>query len=162
MVRSLVVLAGVLVVGAVGGYLSLRAYLHSEDFRDFLSRVVGKGLHSEVALEPFRWDGLQVHCTGVESDGEGMVRKLRASSVQTEVGLGGVSQRGVEAARCARVRMLEVELGSGEVPNFQGVTSSGGWLPRKVELEDLRIEEAFDSGQRGRERVFGARASHGW
>lgn len=155
LVRSLVGIVAVLVIGAVGGYLSLRAYLHSGDFREFLSELVGKGLHSEVALEPFRWDGLQVHCGGIETEGQEMVRKMRASSVQTEVGLGGVS-RGVWKLRGARVRKLELELGSGEAPSFGGSASSSGWLPRKVELEDLQVEEAVLSGRVG-ESVFAAR-----
>ena len=155
LVRVLLVVGLLLAVSAVGGYLRLRAYLHSEGFRSFLAGLVGRTLHSEVVLEPFRWDGLQVNCGGMTADGTELVREVRANGLRTEVGLGGVSN-GVWKLRGAVVRRVDLVLGRGELPVLGSSSLGEGWLPRRVELEDLRIEEANLSGRVG-EDEFAAR-----
>lgn len=148
MAAALVVLVA---VGLSVGYLRLRAYLHSEQFRGFLAGKAARMLRAEASFEPFRWDGLQVSSSGFEAHGGGALAHLRADGLRTEIGLGGV-RRGVWILRGAIVRRLDVTLGRSAAPEATpGVAEEAplpaalparNWLPSKVELEELRVEES--------------------
>ena len=163
--RTAGALVVVLAVAAGAGYLRLRAYLHSEDFRGFLAGRAAALLDADAAFEPFRWDGLQVSSSGFEATGGRVVERLRADGLRTEVGLGGI-RRGVWILRGAAVRRLEVAIGRRPAEGAEGEGAGGeaaaaavaaergvpagparGWLPRRVELEELRIDESVLGGR---------------
>lgn len=152
--RLLGLLVGVVLVLVAGGYLQLRAYLHSEEFRGFLGAEVGKALGVKGSFDPFRWDGLQVRTGGFGASGGGALSGLRADDLRTEVGLGGV-RRGVWELLGASVRRLEVDLTTlaPEEPVSAGVgglAAADGppekprrrWIPDKVEVRELRVDDS--------------------
>lgn len=154
--RALGLMAGLLLAGVAVGYLQLRAYLHSEEFRAMLGAQVGKTLGVRGSFEPFRWDGLQVRTGGFEGEGEGLLSGLRAAELRTEVGLGGVRQ-GVWQLMSASVRRLEIDLNTVARPAeaaaeaaVAGAPAAAGpeskrrraWIPDRAELRELRVDDS--------------------
>lgn len=155
----LAVLAGVLVVGLLGGYLRLRSYVHSEEFRRFLAEQVGRALKMKGQFEPFQWDGLQVRTGGFAANGEGLMAAISADDLRTEIGLGGV-RRGVWELLGSSVRRVEltldarskrVEAAPEEVPAPDPAAAAPvaspaakrrGWLPDQIESKELRVDES--------------------
>jgi hypothetical protein len=150
---KLLVIFGALVLLAVGaGYLGLRAYLHGESFRKFLSRQVSSVAKADGDFSPFLWDGLSVKTERFEATGKGLVSDLVAERIGTEIGFGGIG-RGVWEAKSTRISRLQVSLNmvpppSSPVPSDADVPvirkkSEGkkqpGWVPKEVELESLDI-----------------------
>jgi hypothetical protein len=155
-----------LAILAIGGYLSLRAYLHSDEFRTFLAAKAGLALKADAEFAPFHWDGLQVSSDKFEAHGSPYFARLRADQLRTEVGLGEV-RRGVWLLRSASIRRLEVEIPGTPKPGSRSDAESeasappsgmkrSGWLPNSARLEDLRIDESIITGRLGTRR-FAAR-----
>lgn len=132
------------------GYAGLRAYLHSEGFRKFLSAEVSKAAKVVGSFEPFRWDGLAVETERFEATGEGMIASVGADQIATEVGFGAL---GKGAWELKQTRVTRVELGldftkkdepSPTAPLEVAKTvkkKQAGWLPSQVELESVAIGE---------------------
>lgn len=147
----------VLLVAFIGGYLWLRSYLHSENFRQFLAAQAGIPLRATASFTPFRWDGLQLSTEAFESNNGPVVTHIRADGLQTEIGLGGVS-RGFWELKAPTVNRLIVEVDAtaqrnpisadpavtpwhpAAPPTRQRWLSS--WVPQKLEIEALTISEA--------------------
>lgn len=142
---------GVFVLLALAlGYMGLRAYLHSEGFRKFLSAEVSKAAQVVGAFSAFKWDGLAVETERFEAKGEGMIATLRADQVGTEVGFGAL---GKGAWELKQTRVSRVDLGldftkkeapSTTPPDAVAETlkkKQRGWIPSEVELESLAINE---------------------
>ncbi len=138
-----------LVIGA--GYLGLRAYLHSDGFRKFLSAQIGRSARIEGNFAPFNWDGMALATSRFEGTGKEVVRDLLAERISTEVGFGGV-RRGVWEIKTTRISRLDVSLNlvpsvPSEVmlpevpvaPEKPSKKKQPGWVPKKVELESLEI-----------------------
>ncbi len=151
---------------SIGGYLALRAYLHSDEFRVFLAEKAGHSLKTDADLAPFHWDGLQVTSASFEAHGGPYFTRLRADELRTEVGLGEV-RRGVWLLRGASIRRLEIEIPGTRAPESSPEAESAttdrpqpkkfaGWLPQSARLEELRIEETNIAGRIGN-REFAAR-----
>ena len=146
---------GVLVLLAlVVGYMGLRAYLHSEGFRKFLSAEVSKAAHVVGAFSAFKWDGLAVATEKFEATGEGMIASLEADQIATEVGFGSLGE-GAWELKQTRVSRIEVGLDftrkndpSPTLPEEVAKTvkktvkkKQPGWVPAEVRLESLAVGE---------------------
>ncbi len=155
-VGKFVVVIGVLLLIAVGiGYAGLRAYLHSESFRKFLSAEVSRAGKVEGSFAPFRWDGLAVETAGFDATGEGYVATVDADQIDTEVGFGGLG-RGVWEIKDTRINRVEIALNAAkkddtppiepELHKKEVMKKQPGWVPSEVELESLEIGELKLSG----------------
>lgn len=142
---------GALLLLAVGvAYMGLRAYLHSDSFRKFLSAQVSKVVKIQGDFAPFNWDGMAVETQQFEGTGKALISDLFAERISTEVGFGGVS-RGVWEVKSTRINRLQLSLNlvpgdSAPVaipelpkPNKPAKKQQPGWVPKKVELESLEI-----------------------
>ena len=147
----MLVFFAIVAVGLGGGHLWLRHYLHSEQFRVFLSQKVGQVLKVSGAFSPFRWDGLAVNVSEYRATGEEGIRHLEIEDLRTEVGLGGF-MRGVWEVQGFRIRRLDLELhpggaaalGAGEVPMPdvpKRPKQKEGWLPTEVELQNIDVND---------------------
>lgn len=132
------------------GFAGLRAYLHSERFRKFLSAEVSNAAKVTGSFDSFRWDGLAVETEKFDATGEGMIASLKADQIDTDVGFGAL----VEGAwELRQTRILRVALGldftrkidpSGTLPSevLRPVKKKqSGWLPTEVKLDSLSIGE---------------------
>jgi hypothetical protein len=154
---------GLIVAGLVGAgvlYAMVRSYLHSDAFRQFLSREASEVAGVQGEFTPFRWDGLAVDTSAFDATGKGLVKGLRVEGLHTEVGVSGVS-RGVWEIKGSRVQRLEVSLDAREGPQVPPPLVEGnvsrkpvrekGWLPSEVELlgvdaRDLTVRALLDQG----------------
>lgn len=132
-----------------GGYLALRAYLHSDGFRKFLSAKVSSAAKVDGHFSAFSWDGLAVDTERFEATGKGLVSDIVAERIGTEIGFGGLG-RGVWEVKSTRISRLQVSLNM--VPPDQPVAvvseltpkkkvskKQPGWVPKEAELESLEI-----------------------
>jgi hypothetical protein len=145
-------------------YAAVRGYLHSDEFRLFLSAKVSRAAGVAGEFTPFRWDGLAVDTSAFEGSGSGWVKAVRLDGLHTEVGVGGL-RRGVWEIQGSRVQRLEVSVdargGGGPVAapaEVMGEVSptprrkKKGWLPTELELAGLEVHEVvakvmLDRGQ---------------
>jgi hypothetical protein len=137
------------VVGVLALIVGIRGYLHSDSFRRLLSAEAGKALDGEGNFDAFRWKGLQVRTDAFHATGNGLVKRMHADGVETEVGLGGFG-RGVWELHSSHIRKLEVEI---DLTKRESIVSqpsppkekagdgrkSGGWLPKQAELMEAEI-----------------------
>lgn len=146
---GVVLLVALLAMG--GGYLWLRSWLHSEDFRRMLSEEAGEALAAEARFADFRWDGTTVETDAFDADGEALVERVRARGLSINIGLGRVRERVVQL-RQAEVHDIEAvldlreEAGLGQADDGAGEETEAdapGWyerfLPNEVELTGLEI-----------------------
>lgn len=97
------------VVAVLGGYFWFQNFLRSERFREMVNTKVGGLLEVEGGFSKFRWDGMEVRAPEFRTAGEGMIRRLDADGVETEVRFAPLLSRKVEAQTIS-ARRLEVEL----------------------------------------------------
>ncbi len=148
--KAAVAVGVILIIGLGIGYLGLRAYLHSDAFRKFLSAQVSGAADVDGSFSPFRWDGLAVETAGFDATGEGILAGIQADEIATEIGFGGIT-RGVWEIRNTRITRLEITLGEAETkirppveskdPRKEVARKQPGWVPDEVELEALDIGE---------------------
>ncbi|MBG7608074.1 MAG: hypothetical protein IZT59_08625 [Verrucomicrobia bacterium] len=153
--KAVVALGALLIVGLGVGYMGLRAYLHSDGFRKFLSTQVSGVVKVDGNFSPFRWDGLAVETAGFDATGEGLIAGIQADEIATEIGFGGIT-RGVWEMKGTRITRLEVTfnaLKSDEPPPVEPMIrekkvakKQPGWVPEEVELESLDIVELALTG----------------
>ena len=149
--KSLVFFGVSLLLALTLGYAGLRAYLHSEGFRKFLSVEVSKAAKVVGTFSSFRWDGLAVETERFEATGEGMIASVGADQIATEVGFGAL---GKGAWELKQTRVSRVELGLDftkksepsptipvEVARNLKKKQQASWLPSKVEMESVVIGE---------------------
>jgi len=146
----------VLVMG--GGYLWLRSWLHSGEFREMLAAEAGKAMEVDADFGPFRWDGTQMATESFDARGDGLVRSIEARGLELDIGL-GKARRGIVELREGRINQLAVAIdvadggadpGSAPLavepaPCSDVAPVSGGeawyhrFLPDEVRLEGLEI-----------------------
>ncbi|MFC7337038.1 hypothetical protein ACFQY0_07610 [Haloferula chungangensis] len=148
---------GLLLVAAVaGGYLWLRSWLHSEDFRQMLSNEVGEGLGAKSEFGKFHWNGGSVGSDSFDAQGDGLVESLHADGLRLDIGLSKVSSGVVEVSG-AKLNQLDVVLDLREeakkeplpgqlqgTPDLAEVTEKrpawyADYLPSEVRLLDLEV-----------------------
>lgn len=129
------------------GYAGLRAYLHSEGFRKFLSAEVSRAAKVAGTFSSFRWDGLAVETERFEATGDGMIVSVGADQIGTEVGFGALG-KGAWELKQTRVSRVEVGLDftrKNEPPPVVAQAAvkrkQAGWLPTEVELESVAVGE---------------------
>ncbi|MGB6219991.1 hypothetical protein [Haloferula sp.] len=136
-IRGLLVLAAVVVMAMAGGYLWLRSWLHSEDFRVMLSNAAGEGLGAKSEFGKFRWDGTSVSTESFDAMGEGLVEELHADGMNLGIGLGKVSS-GVVQVSGARLNHLEVVLDLSAEAKVEPLPGEIEGTPRSVEVIEKR------------------------
>ncbi len=130
-------------------YAMVRSYLHSEDFRRFLSGKASEAAEVTGEFTPFRWEGLAVDTSRFEATGSGVIRDLRVDGLHTEVGLGGL-RRGVWEIRNSSAQRMELSLDARKPTAASTATpremiptppakDAAGWLPKKIELQGLDV-----------------------
>jgi hypothetical protein len=149
---KLLVIFGALVLLLIGGgYLALRAYLHSDGFRKFLSAEVSSVAKVNGNFAAFFWDGLEVETERFEATGKGLVSNILAERIGTEIGFGSVG-RGVWEVKSTRISRLQVSLNMVPTDQLDAVApvlpvvpkkpagkKQPGWVPKEAELESLEI-----------------------
>lgn len=140
----------ILLLGTVVAYSMLRSYLHSDAFRKFLSAEASETAGVVGEFAPFQWDGLAVNTESFDATGEGLVSRVRASGLHTEVGLGGVG-RGVWEIRGASARKVEISLNTRKVTDREvkeevrrkvdKKSKRPAWLPSEAELQGVEIRD---------------------
>lgn len=138
------------VVALAGGYAVMRSYLHSDEFRKFLSSEASKAAKVSGEFSPFRWQGLAVNTESFEATGPGPVTAVKAAGLHTEVGLGGV-RRGVWEIQGTSLRRLDItldatkrasrETSSAPTPKSATRQKTPAWFPNKAELQGIDIAE---------------------
>lgn len=144
------ILSVVILLALTLGYMGLRAYLHSEGFRKFLSAEVSKAAQVVGVFSSFKWDGLAVATENFEATGEGMIASLKADQIGTEVGFGYLG-KGAWELKETRVSRIDVGLDftkknepSPSLPDEVVKTvkkKQSGWVPSEVRLESLAVGE---------------------
>lgn len=142
------------VVGAAVLYGSVKSYLRSAAFREFLAARVNKALKVEGTFAPFEWDGFAIDTPYFDAKGtpQGPIDTLRLEGIHTEVSLGSL-QQGRWDIRSSRMRRLDVALDTTRPREKKStpepVVSSSkpkarkapSWLPSEIALAGLDIEE---------------------
>ncbi len=150
-------LLAVLVLAAVamgGGYLWLKSWLHSEDFRAMLSAKVGEALGADAAFGPFQWDGTLVKCRSFNASGGTVVGDVDARGLSIDIGLDEIGDR-VVLLQDARINQIEAFFdltGQGEpAPPADPRTPAEDagreadrawyekWIPNDVRLTQLEV-----------------------
>jgi hypothetical protein len=144
------ILSVVILLALTLGYMGLRAYLHSEGFRKFLSAEVSKAAQVVGVFSSFKWDGLAVTTENFGATGEGMIASLKADQIGTEVGFGYLG-KGAWELKDTRVSRIDVGLDftkknepSPSLPDQVVKTvkkKQSGWVPSEVRLESLAVGE---------------------
>lgn len=138
-------------IGLVVGYGKLRSYLHSDGFREFLSTKASRAAGVKGEFSPFHWQGWSVDTDQFQGVGDGAVQSIRAEGLHLGVGFGGVV-RGVWELKDAEVRRLDAEILAVRNPEDKTTPEMDApvtkkerprrWYPSRVELQDIRIDEA--------------------
>ena len=140
---------GLIVAGVVGAailYATVRGYLYSDAFRQFLSVKTSEAVGVDGEFTPFRWDGLAVDTDAFEAAGNGIIRNLRVDGLHTEVSVGGL-RRGVWEIRSSRLQRLEISLNATKHDAVAPIKKpappaarQSGWLPREIEVQGIDVQ----------------------
>ena len=133
-----------------GCYVWIRSYLHSDDFRLFISEVTSDVISADAEFEPLNWQGMRVRTIGFNAEGSGIVRRLDAREVEADISLSELVH-GAWLIRDLRVAELQGAidlrdkqgvprvLPSVDTSEDQGRGFLGSLLPNRAELQALQI-----------------------
>lgn len=99
-------LAVLVIVAGFGLYAWLKSYLHSDDFRVFMSDTVAGVMGGEAQFELFEWQGMRANTAGLSVEDGGFIQRMRADGIQANLSLAGV-RRGVWEVSDVRVNKLD-------------------------------------------------------
>jgi len=105
-------LVGILVLGALlvpVGYMWLKNYLRSDGFRLLVNLKVSEALEVEARFDTFKWDGIELSAPNFIAEGEGLIRRIEAEELKTEVRFVPLLRKRVETEEL-QVRRLHVEV----------------------------------------------------
>ncbi|MEE3179617.1 MAG: hypothetical protein VX317_08040, partial [Verrucomicrobiota bacterium] len=105
-------LVGILVLGALlvpVSYMWLKNYLRSDGFRLLVNLKVSEALEVEAEFDKFKWDGIEVSAPNFIAEGEGLIRRIEAEELKTEVRFVPLLRKRVETEEL-QVRRLHVEV----------------------------------------------------
>lgn len=148
--RISVILALSAIFMGFGLYVWLRAYLHSDEFRIFISNVTSDVIRADAQFEPLDWQGMRVRTVGFNAVGSGVVCRLDAREVEADMSLSELVH-GAWLIRDLRVAELQVAIdladkqdtprveSSAEAVGGQGGGFLGSLLPNRTELQALQI-----------------------
>lgn len=148
--RLVCIAGGLLLVAGIAGYFGLRAYLHSESFRRFLSAEASEALDVPGRFDSFEWDGLRFRSGGFSGREGRTIEAVHADGLQTEINPAALS-RGVWQLRGNRVKQLALRIDTTAPPEPEvapklqherkaAKQQKPRWLPSEVEVHDLEIE----------------------
>jgi hypothetical protein len=149
--RLVIVMMIAAAVLSVAGYMWLRGYLSSKEFRQTIVTAAEKSLRAETTISPLRWDGFQVNADTFEATGDAGLRQLTIDGVKTGIDAGGV-MRGVWSVSPSRITKLSVVWDTTAEPLPQEEPEPAliphksnwydSWIPRKVETDSLTINDS--------------------
>lgn len=105
-------LVGILVLGALlvpVSYMWLKNYLRSDGFRLLVNLKVSEALEVEAEFDTFKWDGIELSAPNFIAEGEGLIRRIEAEELKTEVRFVPLLRKRVETEEL-QVRRLHVEV----------------------------------------------------
>ena len=131
-------LVGILVLGALlvpAGYMWLKNYLRSDEFRLLVNLKVSEALDVEAEFDKFKWDGIELSAPNFIAEGEGLIRRIEAEELKTEVRFVPLLRKRVETEEF-QLRRLHVELDvTKDGPQFE---DDGR---KAIKFETARIDE---------------------
>lgn len=155
--RILSILLVCVILAGFGVYSWLRSYIHSDDFRVFISEAVGDAIGAEAHFELFEWQGMDARTAGFVAENGDIIRGIKADGVQARIGLGGV-RRGVWEVSNVRVNELDLLLDTtaaeepaesepqaGHPSTSPAEAEAGffsGLLPDRAELSSIEVSRA--------------------
>ena len=146
---SLILTLSAIFVG-FGFYIWIRSYLHSDDFRLFISEVTSAVIGADAQFKPLDWQGTRVRTIAVNADGGGIVRRLDAREVEADMSLSELVH-GAWLVRDLRVAELQVAIDleekqdvSTQLPSVDASEDQArgflrSLLPNRTELQALQI-----------------------
>lgn len=166
--RFVVVLGLLVIFAGFGGYVWLRSYLHSEEFRNFIAKHSGDAMDAHAQLEPLYWQGMRASTQAFQAEGDGFVRAVEARGIEAGVSVSEIS-RGVWLINDLAVRELQLVVESAENQIEERVTADsaskerqgGFWgrlLPDKTEVrlvEIANLDIKLNSGNGSSEFIDG-------
>lgn len=105
-------LVGILVLGALlvpVSYMWLKNYLRSDGFRLLVNLKVSEALEVEARFDTFKWDGIELSAPNFIAEGEGLIRRIEAEELKTEVRFVPLLKKRVETEEL-QLRRLHVEV----------------------------------------------------
>ena len=103
---------GMFVLGALlvpVGYMWLKNYLRSDGFRLLVNLKVSEALEVEAEFDKFKWDGIELSAPNFIAEGEGLIRRIEAEELKTEVRFVPLLRKRVEIEEL-QLRRLHVEV----------------------------------------------------
>lgn len=154
MMRFTLLLMLVAAIVSVGGYVWLRQYLSSKEFRQLIVTEAEKSLRAKTSLSALRWDGFQVNSDFFEASGDSSLQQLSIEGIKTGIDAGGVV-RGVWSVSPSRVTKLSATFDTTAVPLPETVIEEpvpapvvkksswyDSWIPQKVETDALIVSDS--------------------
>jgi hypothetical protein len=155
--RLTVVCMVVAAVGSVAGYVWLRSYLGSADFRKLILSHAESTLKAQSTMSPLRWDGFQVNTDYFEASGPASMKQISVEGIKTGIDAAGV-MRGVWSVSPSRVTKLSVTWDTtapalaAPLANPSTVETAAAsakkswfdsWIPKKFESDSLIINDSL-------------------
>lgn len=142
-------------VGSVAGYMWLRSYLGSPEFRMMILSHAEKTLKAETSMSPLRWDGFQVNADSFEASGPAAMKEISVEGIKTGIDAGGVI-RGVWSVSPSRITKLSATWDTTAPSAASSVASSqeaaaahsgtkpwyDAWIPKSIETDTLVINDS--------------------
>ncbi len=138
------------VAAIVGMKIVIERYLHSDRFRQFVSRKTGETLHAAGELEPLDFSGSSFYTAGFRATGSeaSAFSKLRLEQVRADVSARRIRDR-VWQVDQVTVQRMELRLDGPRVPLAatpeepvrQPQQKDSGWLPNRVEVGAAAIHD---------------------
>ncbi len=99
------------------GWFSIHFYVHSDAFREWLSRRVSRSIHAEGQFEPLTWEGSTFHSAGFSALGgpRSKLRSLKVTNISAHIDWKQLL-KGVFAIDLVTVDKLEAVVGKNHGP----------------------------------------------
>lgn len=131
---------------AVGGYVALRSYLRSAEFRKLVEREAGRSLRVDLTLAPMTWTGSSVYAESATATGSpgAAVNSLAARDLRTAVDLRALLSRKVHLQP---LEITSLQLGleqpiSSPQPTVTAVPKvQSWWKPKEIKLEEALVQQ---------------------
>lgn len=142
-------------VGSIAGYMWLRSYLSSREFRMMILSHAEKTLKAETSMSPLRWDGFQVNADSFEASGPAAIKQISVEGIKTGIDAGGVI-RGVWSVSPSRITKLSATwdataltsalpaVSPQDDPTAESITKPwyDSWIPKSIETDTLVINDS--------------------
>ena len=146
-------LLAVLVLGLLGGFVWLKGYLRSEEFREQLGREIGAAVGGQAEVGAINWQGSNMEVRELSFSGK-KAGEWAVRDVDAEIDLSGfwdkvwlVPQIEIREARSVwdlRAEAPKKEVAVKEAPKSRasgGAKKGSGWLPNRTEVHELMVRD---------------------